>query len=91
MCVFAQPPRIQADGTCYYACSLALDICDHTTVTMNAKERTAFKTGIEKVDDEDALLRTCLSGSAGVDHLPRPAAEDAALLTIGLKGTATAG
>ena len=48
--------------------------------------------GIKQVDEDDALLRTCLPGSAGEWHRPRPrsAATTTTLLTVGLSSTATA-
>ena len=71
---------------------MPLDIFDHKIVTMGAKGRTAFNEGIKQVDEDDALLRTCLSGSAGEWHRPqpRPAATTATLITVGLSSTATA-
>ena len=63
MCIFLQPVRKTYGGRAFYA-----NLQEFDTVTMNSKQRVAFNKGIENVNKEDDMMRTCLRTESVTDR-----------------------
>ena len=79
--VFAQPPGISQDRTCFIA--TALSIIEHKTSTMDSKKRKLYAEGLSELDRQDLVMTAALGAKEAQPDRTSPA-NNHACLTAGL-------